>query len=169
MSTIERCAIIGFLVAWCIGFFYGGPTGITIAFLIGVPCWIIAWIERKRSNRRKETAEDLAREERRKQYFPIFDKPAPHQLDSNAGGLVDLYDSGSCSYLCRVQVSTILPLLAAAKRESLGGPNDIPIIYEMLEPPFLEKPNLLQTTLEPHFDKLAHIILRWIPVSESSK
>ncbi len=30
----------------------------------------------------------------------------------------------------------------------------------------MEKPNRLQTTLEPHFDRLVHITLRWIPVAE---
>lgn len=168
MSTIERSAIIGFLIAFCIGAFYGGPIGTTIGVLVGVPCWIIAWIARSRSNRRRETAENLAREEGRKKNFPIFDKPPPQELGSSEDSLVDLYDCRTCSYLCRVQVRTLLPLLTAAKSESWGQ-NDIAIIYEMLAPPFLEKPNPLQTTLEPHFDRLVHITLRWIPVAEGGK
>ncbi len=168
MSTIERYAIVGFLIAWCIGAFYGGPIGTTIGVLVGIPCWIVAWIERRRSNRRKETAENLAREESRKQHFPIFDEPPPQELNAKIDSLVDLYDYRTCSYLCRVQVSILLPLLSVAHKESWGS-NDIAIIYEMLEPPFMEKPNPLQTTLEPHFDRLVHITLRWIPVAQGGK
>ena len=170
MSKLERIALVLFLIACSFGYFYsivvGGALGVVVGFIVGVPCWIIAWIERSRSTRKETIEKKSTREQNRKRYAHVFDMPAPIPLDLEKAELVDLYDCSTCTYLCRVPKNVIVPLTAATFKMPTSCPNDIPLVWEILETPFMESPNELQAILEPHLSNLVHIVLRWVPVKE---
>jgi hypothetical protein len=132
---------------------YGGHVSLTGELSMGVfilclgltwlhsPIWIIpalgafavGFVSQEWARRENLAKERTLREKNAADYPGVFDNQPPQDIESIDEDKLDLFDTGTCTYLGRVFKDDIRVLINQTKEIPEQGPNDIYMLVESLE------------------------------------
>ena len=128
-STVFYLALLVFVVsALLAGFTQNG-----VWILVALPAWLVGFISQERGERRRRREIQALRAQNAKDYPGVFDRDPPQYLDAIPGDRVDVYDTGTCTYIGRFPKSDMAAIIKQYSYLCEHGSNDVFMTIDMLE------------------------------------
>ncbi len=170
--------------------YYGGHVSLTGELSMGVfilclgltwlhsPVWIIpalgafavGFVSQERARRQNLAKIKNLRQKNAADYPGVFDNPPPEDIGSIDEDELDLFDTGTCTYLGRVSKDDVRVMINQTKDIPEQGPNDIFMLVESLGmiPKDSVSPEFI-ALLKKAFEKRDYLEIRWLPPSNRQK
>jgi hypothetical protein len=140
------------------------PSPIWLLFLL--PALVVGLLSQRRANRTHREQQDQLRRRNAADHPGVFDRPPPTDIDAIEGEVLDLYDSGACTYLGTIAKSEMAAIVDACPTVPDQPFNDVFLISESLE--MLPQTRLSPQTLDmlrAALQEREYLLLRWMPCS----
>jgi hypothetical protein len=137
--------------------------------ILALPAWVVGYVSQGRANRRHRTAVDELRRANALRHPGVFDGPPPDDVEAVRDEELDVYDTGTYSYIGSVPRSDVKALIIAFADILDQGPNDIFVIVECLDQ--MTESGVSRGTvdlLRDAFEGRDHLVLRWMPPARNA-